>query len=811
MSQYKIFTEMSDLLAFAEKDKRNEGAGVAQLNRYPIRFVLFENFVDFGEFVNSINSTLDGAIYTISVDKWLDNKYPDTLITSSQLGREIVNHIKRIPANDVIIAPFSEMARFYPNDNKNNKEFDSLIYTIRGAEPPSESQIGHQRIYIPIIGMQGKMGHFDKDPNINIWELRPQQHTDNYCLIMTPGTTFGVQGMEQEYSTCSTLTEWLQLWEKPSEIRHKIICSSQSLFDNSCYAQPDNAFSYVVCSNAYEFLTKGLGLNFGNIKYKKTDEIYWQELAQNIDVTDFDFDNFVNHRFRAFAIERSIDFIHIWFECENEFDRWLLSAYYQMKFGDSTYLGHVLQNLASLSPIDLYSNLAITIFQETQPEIFIVERRALLEELAKQNITITDQAENKLKSNLQAIAADSERGYPSAIELLTAFTKSEKELIIEWVGNGNMDVAKAETIYPQLYNYLRSYRLQTSPCWVDTYFEEYKRSKISNHLSNAISEFITSQNGSPANFHGWYDEIKTVNTVLNDREDIDVVYWLDGLGLDWLPFIVSIIEKPIHSGVFLNEIFVAASELPTCTANNKTNIQKVAGDRLKPKIGDIDTYAHTPKAYPDYIIEEMDRVEKSVEDVLNKYNGKKIAFVSDHGITYLSQFCQGLDLAGVQSDHSGRVAIRAGGDIVADNNYLILDDKKTMCALSHKSLCAKVNVGLGAHGGATPEEVLVPIIIVSSQKNANNFSVDLINDEVKGTDPIARFKIKGLNSVDLPLVEYNGTTYSLSQMSAGFFESERLNLVDTCKSLIVKIGDSYKKQFAISVSTGAKEINLFDF
>ena len=49
-----------------------------------------------------------------------------------------------------------------------------------------------------------------------------------------------------------------------------------------------------------------------------------------------------------------------------------------------------------------------------------------------------------------------------------------------------------------------------------------------------------------------------------------------------------------------------------------------------------------------------------------------------------------------------------------DNNYIILEDQKTYCSLSHKSLSKKTPEGVGTHGGCTPEEVLVPIFFISS-------------------------------------------------------------------------------------------------
>ena len=233
------------------------------------------------------------------------------------------------------------------------------------------------------------------------------------------------------------------------------------------------------------------------------------------------------------------------------------------------------------------------------------------------------------------------------------------------------------------------------------------------------------------------------------------------------------------------------------------------GETLE-KSGDVDSFAHVAKAYPQYIIDEMSIVENAIRKVLDEYNGKKIAFVSDHGITYLSQLKEGLKLGGLKSDHEGRLAVYSGS-LVDDKKYMKLDDGKTVCALTHHSLTDKVNKGHGAHGGCTPEEVLVPIIIVSSQKNANNYSVKIENDEIDGTNPVLRFIIRGLSSIDVPSIVYNEVSYHLSPIGGDVFQSERLNLVDTATKVKVCINGNPYKTFSIKVSTGAQEDDLFDF
>ncbi len=804
MEGYRTFTTLNELFSHVQEDKNWDGAGSAMLNRYPIRFILFENFIDFNEFVQNKGEN----VYVQSVDKWLDDMSPDSLITYSQLSEYIIEYVKRIPSNDFIIAPFSEMARFY--DNSNFNEFDSLITTIRLTEASQESQLNHQRLYIPIIGMQNKMGKFANDPNIHIWEYKSSQESHSYELVLTRGNIYEVQGITEKYTVASTLRDWLRLWQQSEELSQKIICSSKAIFDNFHNAQPDNAFRYVKCNNAYEFLTNGLGLDFGNIDFKNEDVGHWETLARSINISDFSFDAFANQYFGTFDLAN--DFIKIWFDPKynTSFDRWLLVIHHRKKFNDTDYLSRVLRLCETLSTAELFSRLATTIFDEKISEKVIFERNLMLSEAAQHKVSITEFAEQKLKTKLCAIATDPERGYDVAVKLLTQLTQIEKQLIIEWLGTGKIDIKSIKSLYPEFYDYLQQHAVQTDISWINDYFVSYRKAKVANSITTEISDYISHLNGNSVKFQSWYDEFKTVKTILNNRHDIEVIYWIDGLGVDWVPFISTLIKRHSHEGVYLNEVHLAVAELPTRTENNKIKLQELVNDKLQ-KIGDLDTYAHSHKEYPAYITEEIRIVERAINDVLSQYNGKKIAFVSDHGITYLSQISQGLNLAGFDSDHAGRIAIRPNGSVITDDMFIILEDGKTHCALTHASLCTKVPKGQGAHGGATPEEVLVPIIVVSNQKNANNFTVNLLCDEILASDPIVRLSIKGLSSVDYPILSYNGIDYALNNMGNNTYESDCLKLVDNCRHITVSIGDSFCKTDTISVNTGVEEDDPFNF
>lgn len=803
---YRNFHSIEDLYQWIEEDKNWTGAEGVMRNRYPVRFVLFENFYDFYAFTEECNSH---HVFVQSMEGWMKDDVDDSLLTYSKLGKMFKEYISKVPSNDFVIAPFSEITRFYENTAA-CAEFDSLVKTIRLVESNAEAQEIHQRIYVPIIGMQSKMYRFKDDANIYILEYLSQSETSNYHLILTNGTLYGVRGLEEDYTVCRNVREWIAMWKQNAGEKHRIICSSKALFNNAHHAQPDNAFDYAICRNAFEFLSKGLSIDLGDAVGTDDEMPYWERLAKEIDIADFDFFKYVTGKFNVVSIDSVQDFMQVWFDCstKDDFPRWLLKTYYIIVHKENTYLKRVLRQCPSLTTIDLFATMATLIFEESQNEPSLAMRSAALREGAKRGVKLTEIAERIIEAKLKAMVTDPMRGIYTAMKYVSPISDAEKSLMLQWLGDGRIDRSQLKDLYPELYYYTAPMASSHSE-WVNVYFTEYNKSKIANKITPALSEILAEKNASSVDFEKWRDEFKTVKTLLHNRSDIDVFYWVDGLGVDWIPFITSVVKEREADNVFLNEVLIATAELPTRTSNNRVKLEELCGEKLK-KIGDVDSFAHQQKKYPNFIIDELKMVKEKISDVLSQYNGRKIAFVSDHGISYLANKASGLNLAGVKSDHSGRCGEWEQGVPTSDNHYIILEDGKTLCSLSHHSLTTKVPSGQGAHGGCTPEEVLVPIFIISNSPTVVSWTASLLTPEVSGTNARVRFEIKNIQSADKPFVAYNGRRYPLSPCGGAVYESADLQLDEKEGKVVLSIGGE-NRSFDIQVSTGVQEDELFGF
>ena len=145
---FKTFTNFEELLWNVHADRNIEGDGASTANRFPVRFVLFDNFRDCCMFVEDISHLPNINIQRL--EDWMDEEYPDIFIPHDKLAKKILQLIRSTPSEYRIIMPFSEIARFY--DNRNKLEFDALISTVKGYDTEKEGFKHKQRIYIPIVG-----------------------------------------------------------------------------------------------------------------------------------------------------------------------------------------------------------------------------------------------------------------------------------------------------------------------------------------------------------------------------------------------------------------------------------------------------------------------------------------------------------------------------------------------------------------------------------------------------------------------------------------------------------------------------------
>lgn len=549
------------------------------------------------------------------------------------------------------------------------------------------------------------------------------------------------------------------------------------------------------------------------IPFKEEEIHYWDILASKIDVNDFKFEKFFNEQFGIYNLADYKVFFETWFKNKEPFMRWLLAKYYVHKFCDMGYICRVLQHLDGYSDASFAKGLALTIFSLDDQEAYIEERHEGLMQGYKNNLELTPEVQSYLVEKIKEIETKS--GISSAVKYVSCMSFAEKALVIEWYRDGKISKEDILNLYPDLYYYLGKTIASTEDTWVLDYMDKYKEAKVKNIYSDEIKNYIFTKNQNHVEHFKWSNKFSTTRTLLSMRSDIQCYLWIDGLGVDWIPFISQMVKEHELEGYYLNEVYVATAKVPTKTDINKADIQALSGGLFE-KTGDLDQIAHTCRAYPKFIIDDLETVRKAIHKFLIEHPGMKIAVVSDHGISYLSQLLSGHNLKGYRSDHYGRIAettVQSKSSIVTDEKYEIIKmpDNKTicLCALKHESLMAKIPEGMGCHGGCTPEEQLVPVMIISPEKNVATWRASLKSFEIEEANPIVVYEIVGLDSTQTPFIEYNNKNYALYAKGC-VFTSERLPLVKDVTMVKLRIG-TWEKEDTFTIKMAVEEDDLFDF
>ena len=196
------------------------------------------------------------------------------------------------------------------------------------------------------------------------------------------------------------------------------------------------------------------------------------------------------------------------------------------------------------------------------------------------------------------------------------------------------------------------------------------------------------------------------------------LFFFDALGVEYLSFIS---EKCKEYGLNA-EIFIGRCELPSITSNNKDFFQYFNAEDCF-KIEELDNVKHHSQIfdyrqckYPLHIFKELEIIDnelKKIQSRLIQDVTSKIIVVSDHGASRLAVIYGhelnstiALDDAG---EHSGRCCQTENNPQISfaayENGFSIL--------ANYERFKGGRRANVEVHGGATLEEMLVPIILIT--------------------------------------------------------------------------------------------------
>lgn len=732
----KVLKSFEELTQEITKDK--EERDICAL-RYAVRFIMLNNFNEFqnlAKFMASIGTDsldLEDLISSGEDDEWITK---DTL-------KDAIKNCKK----STFVTPFSELVRFYNDDDF--RGFFNEIMLLEDIHNPQK------RIYIPLIGLQNRftdfLNHFARiQESAPIWRYDAQSQSVEVYFAKYKDFVLPNEAVQCQLDS---LRDWLKFWKSQAP-QERIVCTSKPIAAKYKYSKPDNIFNFTKIANAHEFMTQFLGLSFP-FQYQEVDNSNWDELLQHIDkqnLSAFSFEHFVKRYFNRVKFDAS-DVISEWVNTttKDDFPRWLLKNYVQhTHFAESyPYVSLCLDNVTDLSDEYILINMIATRILYDLPSNkksdyaierrnIIIENKHLFEELLTQDdqLWLFDQIKHVFQQ---------QNNFDFAIQLCTGVFDFEKKLLMGWsVYNPNNQKLKdaITEIYPEYAAYLTTNRpshFSPDTYWVIDYINAYKQAKMEDKYVDEIYSFVKTKNSTSSTFYNWFYGFANSHDVLaeiSNKDDLkpDKVYWIDGLGVEFLSYILQLIEEE-NSNLKVVRSQITRSELPSSTYHNRFEGNNVI------KFGELDELGHNAHGYKqfDTLIEELSIIKSIIKNILGSCKKGKctIAIVSDHGLSCLSRKAPSKKYDG-KFEHEGRY-IKTTEEAVHDTDYIIhkndTDGLIYKVALTHSSL-SKVPTHQ-VHGGCTPEEVLVPFIVLSNKDAASyiSYQISIPNPDIMLSNP----------------------------------------------------------------------------
>lgn len=549
--------------------------------------------------------------------------------------------------------------------------------------------------------------------------------------------------------------------------------------------------------------------------YEEKDKLYWEEILRSLENhkgASFSYVSYVHDVFNKKILNVS-EILEEWVkEDATSFHRWLLFHYVlHTKMGENdSYLKLCMEAVTDMNDARQLPNYIATLIlyemSANKKVEYTQERRMLIKENADFFRTfITDQEQQWLLERTKEIIQKS-NNFSNALELCTGVFDYEHILLMGCYAHNqqNKPVKDAvKTIYPEFAAYLKdtkpsSFAVDTQ--WCVEYFHEYKKAKLQDAYIPEIAAFIAKKNATSKTFYQWYYSFEESHDVLADVSHNSVlcpdkVYWIDGLGAEFLPYLLSLIEEK-HSNMKVVRSQITRTTIPSSTSLNRFDGEKVI------KYGALDELGHDAHGYK-YLYtlnEELAVLKNIINEIIDTCQKQKttIAIVSDHGLSCLSRKVSSKKYDG-KFEHEGRY-IKTSSEAETDHDYLVHKNEKDeqfyKVALTHSSL-AKVPTH-EVHGGCTPEEVLVPFILLSNKNVASSivYQVKLIESEIMLSNPIVRLSvIPEPTSVSLTC---DGQTYGMKREGTNWMVKLE-NITEGSHSLDVKPKDAASIQLDVKV------------
>lgn len=742
-----------EAVAILQKEKQ---AGVQ--SRFPCRAIMVKNIRQYSELLSELRKISDVHVVQSS-----------ELFTNADVLPKYDN-LKAAKYRDkwIVLTGVSEYLRLFLSNEITDRRFSDLWH----YQAPATSK---GRIIIPLWGCEAQW--FDKNLNLND-DLRqeefyydcidPNETEQKLSISILSGTMEKYVGKLDKMKGILKvgLQDWFEYWEDPALDREKLmLLTKRSRSVNAT----NGAISVRVISDMLALIreympgTEVLSRNNCDeemqsmlLEYALNGETLRDALLSILNVSAFSGID-VMGKWSALSYAHK-QFVKLWFAINP----------------DNTYLSHCFSVTEDLSKLS--DAILLEIFKSwTARKEWIQEYRELVKVMALKPNT-------RFFKELDAIPTNEQK-----LTFITGNDRSERIYLLKMVGKWlktdraqAMSSAQLKEIYPELYAYLDDDGLAIDSD-IKHYMAKYKAYKLSNSLPDDEETYF---NGIQTDV---YDKRYAVLSEFIDSDTI--VLWIDALGIEWLPLLYWSLSKNCDASI--KNATIGLADLPTETEfndqwNRMTNPYE--------KLDKLDKLAHKGVVdEPDYYacVQEqlafISEIHSKVSKLLEQYH--RVIITGDHGTSRLAaRFFHNRD--GEFAPKGARVCSHGRYCILQPGTQITMPFLKKATTLDGSVHAVFVNYdhfkqsGFAAgadddnaiygevHGGATPEESLVPVIVIDS-----NHDIPLSGKWENDTVKIKMKKVKLSISFNKPVKDLQISISGVSGDATCTSDQKKWNVV----------------------------------
>ncbi len=503
-------------------------------------------------------------------------------------------------------------------------------------------------------------------------------------------------------------------------------------------------------------------------------------------------------------------------ECGDKKRIWLLWLAMQVfGTGANKYVSRIMAHSNSVDTFErsLYNELISIKHDESMFDTYYMERKYILESIPE-NIPYIDDYCDKIgmhgKYAIFYLTAGSERERYEFAKCLSIYEYSDDE-IAKVLQKGFQDIYcymqpfvfdMSNTKLPDADNYLRDE--------LTAYFAQYKKQKLTNRIFNDFVAVVDNY-AVERPFMKLQPRSSIVSKINKDKTGF---FFFDALGVEYLAYIQNKCEK---YGL-VSEISIGRCELPSITSENKefentcSNIKKISDlDELKHH---STTYNYTTCPYPIHLFRELEIIDtelRRIQSQLAQGTIQKAVILSDHGASRLAVLYGKESTSRIELDekgvHSGRCCKIDEDPNLSQASY---EDGYSVLA-NYERFQGGRAANLEVHGGATLEEVLVPVITL--MRRPDNIIYCFV-------DPVIKFKMGQDAKVILfsnmpmkqPRIQVNGIFYDgifVGDKKHAEFVMPELKRTNSYEAIVYDGDKNVGVTLGFSIERSTKQKNLF--